>query len=160
MLKALVVGAVIWLPAMAQACLSPESETGPIPAVGRDLLRPARYLVAAGGEVALPCADTSMFLPPGFEAHVSPGPDALFDLRGMAGHILAVRAFARCPVRLIVNTGRGMWITGRETRVPVEAGRGEELYVWGHGDGYLRVWLGTDGAEGCPAEIELETYDE
>jgi hypothetical protein len=51
-------------------------------------------------------------------------------------------------------------MTGRETRVPPATGHGEELYIWGHGDGYLRVWLGTDGAEGCPAEIELETYDE
>lgn len=142
------------------ACLSPQGETGPIPVAGTELLTPNRYLVAAGGEVELPCPDAPFEMPRGFSARVSAGPDAVFDLGGMEGRILAVRAFATCPVRLIVNTGLGVWITGEPLAAGAPDSHAEELYLWGPGNGALRVWLGTEEGTGCPAEIELETYDQ
>lgn len=160
MVRQFAIGLSCLLPGAAMACLLPQSETGPIPVSGADLLAPNRYLVAAGGDVSLPCEDPPVEMPRGLQAHVSPGPDAVFELDGMAGHILAVRAFAGCSVRLIVNTGQGAWVMGEALPDPAGSDHGEELYLWGTGDGLLRVWLGAEDREGCPAEVELETYDQ
>jgi len=143
------------MPAAAAACLDPDGPAAPIAAQGIALHEPMRVLVEAGGAARLPCAETGAPV----EAHVSLGPAAEFDLSGMGPHILAVRGYSDCPVRLVVFSAAGSWVVGRDPREAVAAGYGQELYLWSPGDGRLRVWLGTTTPERCPGEIELETYD-
>lgn len=149
------------LPGASFACLVPQGQSGPIPAVGIDLHVPMRVLVSAGGEHVLPCEGSTAAESGVTEdrIHLTRGPTASFDLSGMAPHILAVRAFSDCPIRLIVAASSGSWHFGRDPRQPAAEGHGQELYVWAPGDGVLRVWVGTVSPDTCPGEVELETYD-
>lgn len=151
--------AVLSLPAAARACLIGVLPEDPHRATGAELLTPRRYAVEAGGEVALPCAAGALPERGGIEGYSSETPAASFVLTGMAPHILGVRGFGECPLRLIVRSALGYWVLGRDPTPAPPDGYGEELYLWMPGDGLMHVWLATEEAAGCAAEIELETYD-
>ena len=159
MLRSLAIALSVVLPSTVSACLTPSINTAPVEAVGIELHRPMRLLVAAGGDATLPCAGSPAASDTDELVHLSPEPAAIFDLSGMAPHILAVRAFSDCPVRLIVHTATGNWVFGRAPRTEPATGHGQELYIWSPGDGVLRVWVATEEPEQCPGEVELETYD-
>ena len=81
-------------------------------------------------------------------------PTAVFELEGMAPHILMVMAEASCDPVLAVRSADGLWHFGeaRNDR--------QEVTVWGAPDeGPLQVWVGAGTEAGCEGTVILETFD-
>lgn len=122
---------------------------------GGDLIAPKRWPVRAQGTHVAPCAgwaergiaadDLAGFLPV--------APTAVFELEGMAPHILMIMAEAQCRPVLAARTWDGLWFFGQTAN-----GR-QELTIWGAPDGPLHVWVGAATRDGCDGTIILETFD-
>lgn len=124
-------------------------------ATGPELIAPQSWPVRAEGTQVAPCADWQ-------EAGIASGelagflpvaPTAVFELDGMAPHILMVMAEAQCRPVLAARTGDGLWYFGETAN-----GR-QEMTIWGAPDGPLQVWVGSATPEGCDGTVILETFD-
>jgi len=136
------------------SCPDPELAGEGFVATGPSLIAPQSWEVVAGGDVAAPCADwAEQEIAGDIEGYVSVAPTAVFELSEMGPHILMVMARAECGAVLMARTGDGLWFFG-ET-----AADREEITIWGAPNAQMQVWVGSKSADGCPAEVTLETFD-
>ncbi len=146
--------AVLAAPVFA-SCPLPTLDAPAYSATGQDLISPQSWEVSVQGDHPAPCdawqeaqvftGELAGFLPE--------DPTAIFELSGMAPHILMVMARAECTPVLAVRSGDGQWFFG-ETR-----NDRQEATLWGAPDGPLQVWVGTATGETCEGVVTLETFD-
>lgn len=150
-------------PLIFVACATTVQASCPVPvaiapsfaATGAELIVPQTWDVMAKGEHEAPCdawreaqvntGELSGFLPQ--------TPTAVFDLSGLAPHILMVMAQSDCDAVLAVRSGDGQWFFGQD------ANARQEVTLWGVQDGPLQVWVGAQTPETCEATVTLETFD-
>lgn len=141
-------------PAVAQ-CPDPGFDAPRYVTTGPGLIAPQTWDVVAIGGQAAPCDDwiARGVFTDGLTGFLPVAPTAVFDLDGMAPHILMVMAQADCAAVLAVRSGDGQWFFGGTAR-----GR-EEVTLWGAPNAPLQVWVGTLGGDSCAATVTLETFD-
>lgn len=100
-------------PAFCIALVSPAFALCPDPtldsATDSSLLTPQSSDVRAQGDHIMPCADWALA---GVTGYLQLASTAVFDLAGMAPHILTVEARAECDPVLAVRSGDGQWFFG------------------------------------------------
>ncbi|SLN59475.1 hypothetical protein PSJ8397_03162 [Pseudooctadecabacter jejudonensis] len=141
---------------MAQAsCPDPFLPAETYNATGPDLIAPQSWAVQATAEAQVPCADWAEndVLTHELVGYLPIAPSAVFNLEGMAPHILMVMADAQCDPILAVRSGDGLWHFGQS------ANDRQEVVVWGAPDGPLQVWVGSARQTSCDATVILETFD-
>lgn len=146
----------IGLAASASAsCPDPTLDAPRYSATGPELIAPQAWPVDVLAEAVAPCPDWRMqgTVPEQVEGFLPVAPTAVFDLVGLAPHILMVMAQAPCDPLLAVRSPDGVWHFG-ET-----ANDREEVVVWSASDGPLQVWIGSRGASACSGDVILETFD-
>ncbi len=142
--------------AAAAQCPDPSLGGDRYAATGPELIAPQRWEVTAVGGDLAPCEDwqTEGIVTGDLEGFLPTAPTAVFELAGMAPHILMVMAEAACDPVLAVRSADGLWHFGeaRNDR--------QEVTVWGAPDeGPLQVWVGSATEAGCEGSVILETFD-
>lgn len=150
---AVIVG--VWANAAAALCPDPDLGGQRYAATGPELIAPQQWSVRAEGSHMAPCADwEEQGIAAGELAGYLPvAPTAVFELDGMAPHILMVMAEAQCRPVLAARTADGLWFFGQTAN-----GR-QEVTIWGAPDGPLQVWVGAATEDGCDGTVILETFD-
>lgn len=139
----------------AAQCPSTDEDGARFFASGPDLISPESWDVVADGVHGAPCDGWVAQGVAGdqVDGFLPTSPTAIFELDGMAPHILMVMADAQCSPRLVVRTGDGIWHFGEHAN-----GR-QEVTVWGTPDGPMQVWVGAEEQTQCEATLTLETFD-
>lgn len=137
-------------PGGAAACPDPEAE--PVERhqlTGRDLWRPDRFSVSAGGEIDLwGCGGIGWGL-------VRAAPDFVFELTRLRRYRrLHLRANAECDTVLLVRDPAGQWFFDDDSGV----GHTASLSLADPVDGAYAVWVGAFRSAGCVAQLTLESF--
>lgn len=153
MLRPIVILApLFWLLSLGAVVACPDPEIAPVArheATGRDLWRPARFEVIAGGGHALFGCDLIGW------GHVRSAPDFLFELTRMRRfRRLHLRSNAACDTVLLVRSPSGRWFFDDDSGV----GQTASLSLSDPEDGDYAVWVGSFQPEGCAARLTLETF--
>lgn len=95
-------------------CPDPTLDSARYSATDSWLLTPQSFDVRAQGDHIMPCADWALagVNTGALAGYLQLAPTAVFDLAGMAPHILTVEARAECDPVLAVRSGDGQWFFG------------------------------------------------
>jgi len=125
-------------------------------ATGPELIAPQSWDVSVAGRHPAPCEawDEAGIVNGQLDGYLPEAPTAVFELEGMAPHILMVMAEATCEPVLAVRSADGLWHFGERRNDRQEA------TIWGAPDeGPLQVWVGATTEAGCDGTLILETFD-
>ena len=143
---------ILWLLWVGLALACPDPDIAPVErhaAKGRDLWRPARFDVIAGGGHQLINCDVMGW------GHVRTAPDFVFELSRMRRfRRLHLRSNAVCDTILLLRSPSGRWFFDDDSGV----GQTASLSLSDPEDGVYAVWVGSFQPEGCDARLTLETF--
>lgn len=137
----------------ASGCPDPNLQGMAVTRTGRDLYNPQDFAVSAGGRQDVGMCGLPIFATGYFSAQ----PNLTFYLSGMQEYArLEIQGEAFCDTVLLVRTPDGAWHFDDDSNGGLNPML--DLRTARMMNGRVDVWVGTYDVGGCPATIEMETW--